>query len=143
MIRAAWRVRISRPSEVVFDFLADLDRETEWNSDASNAVRTSPGQIGLGAVWEQDFRHAGHVVSVIDGFERPRRLSFHATGPGIDAHVRYTILPVGSSESEVSCEIELTQRGWRRLFEPLRASRYRHRLESARGPQLKRALESR
>lgn len=141
MIRAAWRERIARPPDVVFDLLANLDRESEWNSDASNAVRTSPGQIGLGTVWEQDFRRAGHVVSVIDGYERPRRLSFRATGPGTDASVRYELLPVGSSETEISCTIELTHVGWRRLLEPLGARRYRRRLESSRGPQLKRALE--
>lgn len=141
MIRAAWRERIAQPPEAVFDLLANLDRESEWNPDASNAVRTSPGGVGLGAVWEQDFRRAGHVVSVVDGYERPRALSFHVTGQGTEARVRYTLLPVGSHETDVSCEIELVQHGWRRLLEPLRAPRYRRRLEHARGPQLKRALE--
>jgi len=141
VIRAEWSIRVERPVEEVFDLISDLDREAEWNPDASNAVRTSVGELGLGAVWEQDFRPAGHVVSTIDGWERPRRVSFHSVGPQAEAHVRYEFLPVGSSETEIRCRIAVSLRGVARLLEPLRGGAYKRRLERQRGAQLKRALE--
>ena len=70
MIKATWSERIDRPQEDVFDYVADLDHEPEWNPDASNVVRTTPGEIGLGTVWEEDFRRVGHYVTTIDRFER-------------------------------------------------------------------------
>jgi hypothetical protein len=140
VIRAAWRIRIERPVETVFDFVADLEREPEWNPDAANAVRTSPGEIGLGAVWEQDFRRAGHVVSTIDGWERPRYVSFHAASDASEAHVRFEFAPAGAA-TDVACGVELSLRGPLRLAEPLLRRRLRLRMERERGPQLKAALE--
>ena len=141
MIRAAWRIRIERPVEDVFDFVVDLEHEPDWNPDASNAVRTSPGEIGLGTVWEQDFRRAGHVVSTIDGWERPRSVSFHAASDAAEARVRFEFLPADEQGTEVACRVELALKGPQRLTEPLLRRRLQQRLERERGPQLKAALE--
>jgi len=112
VIRAAWTQRIERPVEEVFDYVADLDHESEWNPDASNTVRTTPGEIGIGTVWEQDFRRAGHVVSEVDGYERPRLVSFHASSPTSEARVRFEFAPAtprrssparSSSHSRAGC----------------------------------------
>ena len=141
MIRIAWSERVDRPSAEVFDYLADLDNESDWNPDASNAVRTSPEPIGRGAVWEQDFRRAGHVISTIEEFDPPRRLAFRVASPELDAEVRYEFTADGENATVVSCTIELTAKGLRRMLERLRWRGYRRRLERSRGQQLKRALE--
>ena len=141
VIRASWRIRIERPVEEVFDYVTDLERESEWNPDASNAVRTSPGEIGLGTVWEQDFRRAGHVVSTIDGYERPRLVNFHAQSDASEARVRFDFAPAGDGATDLACGVELALKGRMRLLEPLLAGTLRRRLERERGPQLKRALE--
>lgn len=141
MIRATWTQRIARPAEQVFDYVADLDHESDWNPDAANAVRTSAGAIGLGAVWEQDFRRAGHVVSMIDGYERPHRLSFHAESPQSEARVVFEFAAVDAATTDVSCRVEIALKGSQRLLEPLLRRRLRRRMERARGPGLKRALE--
>ncbi|HXH95593.1 MAG TPA: SRPBCC family protein [Gaiellaceae bacterium] len=141
MIHAAWRERIARPVEAVFDYVADLDHEPEWNPDASNVVRTTPGELGLGTVWEEDVRRGGHFVTTIDGFERPHELSFDARSPRTDARVRFTFAPADDGATVVSCAVELTSKGLQRLLEPLLAGTIRRRIESSRGPALKRALE--
>jgi uncharacterized protein YndB with AHSA1/START domain len=141
VIRAAWTERIERPPETVFDYVADLDHEPEWNPDASNVVRTTPGEIGLGTVWEEDFRRVGHYVTTIDRYERPRELSFDARNPRTDAHVSFSFAPAGRDATEVSCVVELTMKGPMRLFESLLAGTIRRQIESSRGPKLKQALE--
>jgi uncharacterized protein YndB with AHSA1/START domain len=141
VIRAAWTQRIERPVEEVFDYVADLDHESEWNPDASNTVRTTPGEIGIGTVWEQDFRRAGHVVSEVDGYERPRLVSFHASSPTSEARVRFEFAPAGDAATELSCAVELALKGGMRLLEPLLRTRLQRRMERSRGPMLKRLLE--
>jgi uncharacterized protein YndB with AHSA1/START domain len=141
VIRATWTERIERPPEAVFDYVADLDHEPEWNPDASNVVRTTPGDIGLGTVWEEDFRRVGHYVTTIDRYERPRELSFDARNPRTDARVSFSFAPAGDDATEVSCVVELTMKGPMRLFEPLLGGTIRRQIESSRGPKLKQALE--
>ena len=36
MISASWQIEIDKPPEEVFDFVADLSHEPEWNPDASS-----------------------------------------------------------------------------------------------------------
>jgi hypothetical protein len=143
VIRAAWEVRIGRSAEVVFDYLADLDNEPDWNPDASNVVRVSPGPVGPGTVWEEDFRRVGHYVTTIDEYERPSVLSFDAKNPRTDAHVRFTVAPDGDGACTVSCVVQLTMKGAMRLAEPLLAGMIRRQIERERPLSLSRALSSR
>jgi uncharacterized protein YndB with AHSA1/START domain len=143
VIRATWTQQVERPPEEVFDYVADLDHEPEWNPDASNVVRTTPGEVGLGTVWEEDFRRVGHYVTTIDRYERPQELSFDARNPRTDARAGFSFAPHGDGATEVSCVIELTMKGVMRLLEPLVAGPIRKQIERSRGPLLKQALERR
>ena len=140
MIRASWQMRIARPVEEVFDYIADLQNEPEWNPDASNVVRTSPGQIGLGTVWEEDFRRVGHYVTTVDEYERPSVVSFDARNDRADAHVRFELSADGPGATDVSCAVVLTMKGAMRMLEPLLRSTIRRRIERDRPATLQRAL---
>jgi uncharacterized protein YndB with AHSA1/START domain len=141
VIRASWSQQVERPQEQVFDYVADLDHEPEWNPDASNVVRTSPGEVGLGTVWEEDFRRVGHYVTTIDAYERPRLVAFDARNPRTDARVRFELSPAGERATKVTCTVELTMKGPMRVLEPLLAGSIRRQIERSRGPQLRQALE--
>ena len=140
MIRASWQTRIARPPEEVFDYLADLDNEPEWNPDASNVTRISPGPVGLGTVWEEDFARVGHYVTTIDAYERPSVLGFDAKNPRTEAHVRFDFAPDGGDATSVSCVVELTMKGGMRLLEPLLAPLIRKQIERDRPASLSRAF---
>ncbi len=142
MIIAAWQIRIARPPEQVFDFVADLRNEPQFNPDASNIVQESPGQIGLGTVYTEDFKRIGSFRTTIDRFDRPGALGFDARNPKADANVQFTFRAVGEGETEVGCTVSLTMKGGMRLMEPLMRSRVRRQIEQTRGPMLKRAVES-
>ena len=141
MIRASWQTRIERPVEEVFDYVADLDHEPEWNPDASNVVRISPGPVGLGTVWEEDFARVGHYVTTIDAYDRPSVLSFDARNPRTDAHVRFEFTPDGDDATVVSCALELTMKGVMRVIEPLLGPMIRKQVERDRPVSLGRALQ--
>lgn len=140
MIRASWQTRIECPVEEVFDYIADLANEPEWNPDASNVTRTSDGPVGLGTVWEEDFRRVGHYVTTIDAYERPSVLSFDARNPRTDAHVRFDFAAAGDGATGVSCVVELTMKGGMRFVEPLMAPMIRKQIERQRPESLRRAF---
>jgi hypothetical protein len=141
VIRASWEIRVERPLADVFDYVADLDNEPRWNPDASNVKRQTPGPIGLGTVYEEDFKRIGHYVTTIDVYERPRELGFDARNPRTDARVHFRFAPNGEAATDVSSVVELTMKGVMRVFEPLMAPMIRKQIENSRGPELKRALE--
>jgi hypothetical protein len=141
MIRASWQIRIERPAEEIFDFVADLRNEPQFNPDASNIEQQTPGPVGLGTVWTEDFRRIGRYETTIDEYERPAKLGFDARNPKTDAVVRFSFEPQGDAATDVSCVVELTMKGAMRLMEPLMASMIRRQIEQTRGPMLKKALE--
>lgn len=142
MIRASWSIVVDRPPEQVFDYIADLKHEPQWNPDASNVVKKTDGEIRQGTVFEEDYRRVGHYVTTVDSFDRPRDLGFDARNPKTDALVRFHLEPRGESQTEVSCRMELTMKGGFKLAEPLLGPVIRRQIESKRGRMLKRAVEA-
>jgi carbon monoxide dehydrogenase subunit G len=142
VISASWQIHIERPPEQVFDFVADLRNEPQFNPDASNVVQESPGAIGLGTVYTEDFKRIGSFRTTIDRYERPRALGFDARNPKADANVQFRFQPAGDGATDVSCAVELRMKGGMRLMEPVMGSMVRRQIEQTRGPMLKRAVES-
>ena len=117
MIRASWQIRIDRPREQVFDYVADLDNMRVWNP-SSQRFRTTVVQT-----------------------DRPRELVLDARTNGAYTRVRFRFEAAGSTATEVACESELTLRGARRLLGPLLAAAMRRATETTRAAGLKAALE--
>jgi Polyketide cyclase / dehydrase and lipid transport len=141
MIDVGWQIRIERSADEIFDFVADLHNEPQFNPDASNIVRKTDGPIGRGTVYEEDFKRIGHYVTTIDVYDRPHRVGFDARNPRTDAVVRFRFDSNGPTTTDVTCELELTMKGFMRFLEPLMAPTIRKQITSTRGPMLKAALE--
>ncbi len=139
MIRAEGRVRIARPAEEVFDFLADLHNEPTF-TDASNIVKTTEGPIGLGTIYTETVKALGRFEVEIDRYERPTLLGFDARNSKAHIPVRYRLTAVGG-ETDVLTEVELHFRGPIRLLEPVMRPIVQRTYERKRGPMLKRAIE--
>ena len=82
MIRADWQMTVERPADEVFDFVADLHNEPQFNADASNIVKKTDGAIGLGTVFEEDYKRVGRYLTKIDVYQRPTELGFDAQPEG-------------------------------------------------------------
>jgi hypothetical protein len=142
MITARWSIRVHRPAEQVFDFVADLRNEPRFNPDAADVRRETPGPVSLGTVYTEHLRGVGSYRTTVDRYERPSQLGFDARNPRTDALVRFRFTPRGERETDVSCIVQLRMRGAMRLLEPPMRPIIRRRIERTRGPMLKQAVES-
>jgi hypothetical protein len=141
MITASWQITIDRKPEDVFDFVADLHKEPKFNPDASNIVKSSEGEIGLGTVYTEEFKRIGAYRTTIDVYQPSTALGFDARNPKCDARVRFTFEPHGDS-TEVGCVVGLTFKGAQRLVGVLMGGMIKKQIERNRGPMLKAALET-
>jgi uncharacterized protein YndB with AHSA1/START domain len=78
-VRVTATTRIARPPESVFDMVADLRNDTQWNSRVSSAELRSPEPIGLGSRFAIVNGGTPYDVTITD-YDRPSRLVFEANG---------------------------------------------------------------
>jgi len=142
MIVATWTARIERPVEEVFDYVADLKNEPEWNPDASNVVQVSDGPVRLGTEWEEDFARIGHYMTTIARYERPSVVEFDARNPRTDAYVAFRFTTAGENATDVSCDVRLTMKGFMRLVERILTPMIAREIETSRPENLRRALSA-
>jgi hypothetical protein len=117
VIRAGWHVRIDRPQQQVYDFVADPANASVWSTGNDR------------------FEPAADVSTP------PGELAFVARRPAAFARVRFRFVSAGERATDVSCDLEMELHGAMRLAEPLLAGIMRRGLEASRGPALKEALE--
>jgi uncharacterized protein YndB with AHSA1/START domain len=108
--------RIACPPEKVFDLVADLRNDTQWNSRVSHAELRSPEPIGLGSRF--GLVNGGTAYDVtITGYDRPSRLVFEASGKP-DLTIVYTFTPTGEG-TELGSEFDFRPRGALKVLLPL------------------------
>ena len=90
-MRVGTTTRIACPPEKVFDLLADLRNETQWNSRVSSAELRSAEPIGVGSRFA--LVHGGTAYDVtVTTYDRPSSLGFEATG-NPDLTIAYALSP--------------------------------------------------
>ena len=90
-MRVTTTTRISCPPENVFDIVADLRNDPEWNSRVSSAELRSPEPIGLGSRFA--VVNGGTPFDVtITSYDRPSRLVLEASGKP-DLTIACTLTP--------------------------------------------------
>jgi Polyketide cyclase / dehydrase and lipid transport len=142
MIHIDGEIVITRPVEVVFDFVADERNELRYNPQMLSAEQISPGAIGLGTRFRAETSSRGRTVEMViefTAYERPRRLASSTRMSGMDVHGTLTFDPVPDG-TRMRWYWELTPRGLVRLLTPVIA-RMGRRQEEAIWAGLKRVLE--
>ena len=92
-MRVTTTIRFACAPEQVFDTLADLRNETQWNSRVSSAELRSAEPIQLGSQFEIVNGGTPYEVTITT-YERPSRLVLEASG-NPDLTIAYTFAPVG------------------------------------------------
>jgi len=100
--------RIACPPERVFDLLADLRNDTQWNSRVSRAELRSPEPIGLGSRFAIVNGGTAYDVTVT-GYDRPSRLEVEASGKP-DLTIAYTFTATDDG-TELESEFDFRPRG--------------------------------
>ena len=107
-MRATATTEIACSPERVFEVLADLRRETEWNSRVSSAELLSDEPVGLGSRFALVNGGTSYDVTTTT-FERPSRLVFEARGKP-DLTITYALTPTAGG-TELESELDFRPRG--------------------------------
>ena len=107
-MRAATTIEIVCSPEKVFDTLADMRNETEWNSGVSVAKLESDEPVGRGSRFHVVNNKTPYEVTV-ETYERPSLLVFEAIGkPGVT--ITYNLAP-SAAGTELSAELVFRPKG--------------------------------
>jgi hypothetical protein len=115
-MQVATRTRITCPPEQVFDTLADLRNETQWNSRVSSAELLSGEPIGLGSRFA--IVNGGTQYDVtITAYDRPSRLGIEASGKP-ELTIAYAFTPT-SEGTDLESNFDFRPRGVLKVLFPL------------------------
>jgi len=115
-VRVSTTTQIACPPEEVFDILADLRNDTQWNSRVSRAELRSPEPIGLGSRFA--IVNGGTAYDVtITSFDRPSRLVFEASGKP-DLTIACTFAPTADG-TELESDFDFRPGGALKVLFPL------------------------
>ena len=92
MARIEGEITISRPVEVVFDYVADQTNEPLYNPSMVRADKVTPGPIGKGTRFSSAVRSAGRTAEMLiecTAYDRPRLLTSTTTME--QAHIEYAL----------------------------------------------------
>jgi uncharacterized protein YndB with AHSA1/START domain len=92
-VRVTATTRIDAPPERVFDLLADLRNDMQWNSRVSSAELQSPEPTGLGSRFAVVNGGTPYDVTIAR-YDRPSHLVFEASGKP-DLTIACTLTPAG------------------------------------------------
>jgi len=114
------RTEIEAPTELVFDYLADLANNPQWQSGVAETSWKSPPPVAVGSTCEQRFddgKVVGYRVLSID----PGKSMTIETLPGasVPATITRTVEKLGVSRSRVRMDLDGRVRGWRFVLTPL------------------------
>ena len=136
-------VMVSRPAEVVFDFLASGPRCTRWRQGIREIARMT-SSTGVGAVYRQVLiGPGGHDIDgdfVVTDFERPHRLGFAIVAGPARPTGSFLLTERDAQHTEVRFSLDAEAHGIQRVLFPLWARQMRHEISQL--DQLKNVLEN-
>ena len=123
---------INRPAAVVFAFLLDWRRGTEWQQKLLKVEQTSDGPVGVGTTVKEVRSLLGRRIETafeVTEFELDRKISFESIGGPFPMWARYNLAPLPEgTEVAITVEAELT--GIYKMTEPLVIHSAKIQLES-------------
>jgi uncharacterized protein YndB with AHSA1/START domain len=132
---------IDRPVEEVFDYLADVRNELEWNPTIRSAQKVTEGPIRTGTRFIGDYRPLGRATIDIVEMDRPLSIRFLATWTRLSFDGAFTLAQAGTG-TVVHVTLVLQPRGVLKLLFPLIARQVARQMRS-HGPLMGSALEAR
>ena len=115
-MRVTTTTRLACPPEQVFDTLADLRNETQWNSRVSSAELQSPEPIERGSRFAIVNGGTAYEVTITT-YERPSRLVLEASG-NPDLTIAYNFAPTADG-TQLESDFDFRPRGFLKVLFPL------------------------
>jgi hypothetical protein len=109
---------IRRSSEDVFDYVAEISREFEWNPRTKRVVKLTDGPVGVGTCWEGEWIAGDPMFIEYVAFDRPAtwRSIGRSRGLLVMSEGRVDPTPEGAL---LTLHVELEPHGRLRLIAPL------------------------
>jgi hypothetical protein len=107
MIESNTSIPVKRPAWFIFSFLADIEGNPIWEQFEMQAIKITPGEVGLGVEYRLLHRNYEKTLRVT-GYEKDRLLkvkTIEASAPKVELCFR--LHPTGDSLTEVSTEWKL------------------------------------
>ena len=114
-------VTVVRRSDEVFDYLADMSNNPEWQKGMKSCRWTSDGPIGVGSTYDQVATMMGREIRSsfeVTEFEPGRLIRIVTTESSFPIGVTRTVDPVGD-EARVSAIVRGDSSGFFKLAEPV------------------------
>ena len=141
MIRTQGEFTVDRPVEEVFDYLADVRNELEWNPTIRSAEKITDGPVRSGTRFVGHYKPLGRATVDIVEMDRPRSIRFLADWKRMGFDADFRLSPAGTgTHAEVT--LLLQPKGVLKLLAPLIGRQVAQQMRS-HGPMMGRAMESR
>ena len=122
MVRVTGEMRVGRPPEVVFDFVAD--ERNLYDPQIQHAELLTGGPVGVGSRFRSvgaTFGRPVEMIVEITEHQRPRRLATTTHLSWMDIHSTLTFEPDGSASTRMRWTSDLRPHGPLRALAPLLA----------------------
>lgn len=127
MARYIATVTSRQPPAEVFDYVADLSTNAEWDPGTISAERLGEGPVGLGAEFRLVVSFLGRTSRLtyrIVEYDRPTLVAFRGENGAVVSLDRITVEPSGPG-TLLTYDARLTPKGAARLAHPLLALAFR------------------
>ena len=134
MARYIAAVESPRPPEDVFDYVADLSTNAEWDPGTISSEHVGRTPIGPGAEFRLVVSFLGRTSAItyrIVEYDRPASVTFRGENPAVVSLDRMTVEPWNGG-SRLTYDAALTPKGMRKLAGPLVALAFRRTGDNAR-----------
>ena len=115
-------IEIERPADEVFDYVADMAKNPEWQQGQRRCTWTSDPPLRIGSTYDQEARFLGRrIVSSFEvvEYEPGRRIRIRSVGGSMPIDVTRTVEPLGSQRCRVMATVRGEAPGLIRLLGPL------------------------
>jgi uncharacterized membrane protein len=114
------QIRIGRPVEEVFDFIADSRNEPTYNPEMRSITLVTDEPIGTGSQFRARMGRGGmEMLVTLTAFDRPRLLGSVTTSTLMDTEGTLTFTPDGDQATVMMWDWNVTPRLWLRILGPV------------------------
>jgi len=121
MPRLHERVVVDRPIDEAFAYTAQFDNVRDWDPDAVDASARTDGPVGVGSVFDLDFKMMGRIVPLVYTmleYEEPTRFVIEGKGGPLVAIDTIEFKDLGDGKTEVTYTADLQFSGLLGLATP-------------------------
>jgi uncharacterized protein YndB with AHSA1/START domain len=118
MFKVEAQREVRRPLDEVFDYVADLRNEREWNPGAVRVDKLDDGDVRAGSRFDAEYKGAGALEIEVLECQRPRMLRYLSSGRSmrLTSTIECSAAPGATS---VRMRMDVEPRGMLRLASPL------------------------